>query len=31
MAVRWLWTYNHERQNMAAGDISPMQTPALAA
>lgn len=24
-ATRWLWTYNHERSNMALGGITPMQ------
>lgn len=24
-ATDWLWTYNHERPNMALGDITPMQ------
>ncbi|MDR7194149.1 transposase InsO family protein [Luteimonas terrae] len=24
-ATRWPWTYNHERQNMALGSITPMQ------
>lgn len=27
----WLWTYNHERPNMALGGITPMQKLALAA
>ncbi|HEX7341904.1 MAG TPA: IS3 family transposase [Rhodanobacteraceae bacterium] len=31
MATRWLWTYNHERSNMALGGITPMQKLALAA
>ncbi len=30
-ATRWLWTYNHERPNMALGGITPMQRLALAA
>ena len=30
-ATRWLWTYNHERPNMALGGITPMQQPARAA
>ncbi|MGP1682422.1 MAG: IS3 family transposase [Giesbergeria sp.] len=30
-ATRWLWTYNHERPNMALGSITPMQKLALAA
>jgi putative transposase len=30
-ATRWLWTYNHERPNMALGGITPMQKRALAA
>jgi hypothetical protein len=25
LATRWLWTYNHERLNMALGGIMPMQ------
>ncbi|OFS93485.1 transposase [Stenotrophomonas sp. HMSC10F06] len=25
IATRWLWTYNHERPNMALGGITPMQ------
>ena len=24
-ATKWLWTYNHERPNMALGGITPMQ------
>jgi len=24
IATRWLWTYNHERANMALGGITPM-------
>jgi putative transposase len=28
--TRWLWTYNHERPNMALGGITPMQKLALA-
>ncbi|HVY24518.1 MAG TPA: transposase, partial [Steroidobacteraceae bacterium] len=24
-ATRWLWTYNHERPNMAISGITPMQ------
>ena len=31
MATRWLWTYNHERPNMALGGITPMQKLAPAA
>ncbi len=31
IATRWLWTYNHERPNMAFGGITPMQKLALAA
>jgi putative transposase len=31
MATSWLWTYNHERPNMALGGITPMQKLALAA
>lgn len=30
-ATRWLWTYNHERPNMALGGITPMQKLALTA
>ena len=30
-ATQWLWTYNHERPNMALGGITPMQKLALAA
>lgn len=30
-ATRWLWTYNHERPNMALGGIHPKQKLALAA
>ena len=30
-ATRWLWTYNHQRPNMALGGITPMQKLALAA
>lgn len=30
-ASRWLWTYNHERPNMALGGITPKQKLALAA
>jgi putative transposase len=30
-ATRWLWTYNHERSNMAIGGITPIQKLALAA
>jgi putative transposase len=30
-ATRWLWTYNHERPNMALGGITPMQKLAMAA
>jgi putative transposase len=30
-AARWLWTYNHERPNMALGGITPKQKLALAA
>lgn len=28
-ATRWLWTYNHERPNMAIGGITPKQKLAL--
>jgi putative transposase len=31
LATRWLWTYNHERPNMAIGGITPKQKLALAA
>jgi putative transposase len=24
-ATQWLWTYNHERPNMALGGITPVQ------
>ncbi|MDB5796193.1 transposase, partial [Massilia sp. RP-1-19] len=27
----WLWTYNHDRPNMALGGITPKQKLALAA
>jgi putative transposase len=30
-ATKWLWTYNHERPNMAIGGIMPKQTLALVA
>lgn len=30
-ATRWLWTYNHERPNMALGGITPMQKLSMAA
>ena len=30
-ATDWLWTYNHERPNMAIGGITPKQKLALAA
>jgi putative transposase len=30
-ATRWMWTYNHERPNMALGGITPKQKSALAA
>lgn len=30
-ATSWLWTYNHERPNMALGGITPKQKLALAA
>ena len=30
-ATRWLWTYNHERPNMALGGITPIQKMALVA
>ena len=29
-ATRWLWTYNHERPNMALGGITPKQRLAFA-
>ncbi len=28
-ATDWMWTYNHERPNMALGDITPKQKLAL--
>jgi len=30
-ATNWLWTYNHDRPNMALGGITPKQKLALAA
>ena len=30
-ATRWLWSYNHERPNMAIGGITPIQKLAMAA
>jgi putative transposase len=30
-ATHWLWTYNHERPNMAIGGITPMQKLAMGA
>ena len=30
-AMRWMWSYNHERPNMALGDITPKQRLAMAA
>ena len=30
-ATQWLWTYNHERPNMALGGITPKQKLAIAA
>jgi len=30
-ATRWLWSYNHERPNMALGGITPKQRLAMAA
>lgn len=30
-ATKWLWTYNHERPNMAFGGMTPMQKLAMAA
>ncbi|MGP9680336.1 integrase core domain-containing protein, partial [Halomonas sp. AOP27-A1-41] len=30
-ATRWLWTYNHERPNMALGGITPKQKVTMAA
>lgn len=30
-ATEWLWTYNHERPNMALGGMTPKQKLALAA
>ncbi|NLU00338.1 MAG: transposase, partial [Pseudomonas lundensis] len=29
--TNWIWTYNHERPNMALGGITPKQKLALAA
>jgi len=31
IATRWLWTYNHERPNVAPGGITPMQKLGMAA
>ncbi|KAB7633212.1 transposase [Stenotrophomonas rhizophila] len=31
IAARWLWIYNHERQNIALGMKAPMQKLGLAA
>lgn len=30
-ATDWIWTYNHERPNMALGGITPKQKLAMAA
>jgi putative transposase len=30
-ATQWMWTYNHERPNMALGGFTPMQRLAMAA
>ena len=30
-ATKWLWSYNHERPNMALGGITPKQKLAMAA
>ena len=30
-ATRWIWSYNHERPNMALGGITPKQRLAMAA
>jgi putative transposase len=30
-ATGWLWTYNHERPNMAIGGMTPIQKLAMAA
>jgi len=30
-ATRWMWSYNHERPNMALGGITPKQRLAMAA
>ncbi|WP_019305445.1 integrase core domain-containing protein, partial [Xanthomonas oryzae] len=30
-ATRWLWTYNHERPNMALGGITPAMKSAMTA
>lgn len=30
-ATQWLWTYNHDRPNMALGGITPRQKLAIAA
>ena len=30
-ATKWLWTYNHERPNMALGGITPIQKLAIVA
>ena len=30
-ATQWMWTYNHERPNMALGGITPKQRLAMAA
>jgi putative transposase len=30
-ATQWMWTYNHDRPNMALGGITPKQRLAMAA
>ena len=30
-ATRWMWSYNHERPNMALGGLTPKQRLAMAA
>ncbi|WP_255779039.1 integrase core domain-containing protein [Mycetohabitans sp. B8] len=30
-ATDWMWTYNHDRPNMALGGLTPKQRPAMAA
>ena len=31
VATEWMWSYNHERPNMALGGITPKQRLAMAA